>query len=57
MSPYLVGAYAAMWLLPFTLLVSLWARQRRIEVELALLRVRLEERERADGEGRETAEQ
>lgn len=44
-SVYLGAAYAVFWALTFVLVFSMWARQRRIEREIAALKARL------DGEG------
>lgn len=38
---YLVAAYAVFWLLTFVLVLSMWARQRRLEREIAALEARL----------------
>nr|HID13314.1 heme exporter protein CcmD [Anaerolineae bacterium] len=38
---YLVAAYAVFWALTFVLLLSIWARQRRLEREIAALQARL----------------
>ena len=42
MSIYLVAAYGVFWLLTFALVVSIWARQRRIDREIAALAARIE---------------
>ena len=44
-SVYLLAAYAIFWLLPFFLILSMWARQRRLEREIAELSARLGGRE------------
>jgi CcmD family protein len=41
MSVYLVAAYAVFWVLTFALVVSIWARQRRLEHEIAALQAQL----------------
>ncbi|MGD2143231.1 MAG: CcmD family protein [Anaerolineae bacterium] len=41
MSVYLVAAYAVFWVLTFVLVLSMWARQRRIEREIAALEEQL----------------
>jgi CcmD family protein len=38
---YLVAAYAVFWALTFVLVLSIWARQRRLEREIAALESRL----------------
>jgi len=38
---YLVAAYAVFWGLTFVLVVSIWARQRRLEREIAALEAQL----------------
>jgi hypothetical protein len=38
---YLVAAYAAFWALTFALVFAIWARQRRLEREIAILAERL----------------
>jgi uncharacterized membrane protein len=45
-SIYLVAAYAVFWGLTFLLVVSIWARQRRLEQKIAALQSRLEENEK-----------
>ena len=40
---YLVAAYAIFWALTFVLVFSIWARQRRLQREIADLEARLEE--------------
>jgi len=45
MSVYLVAAYIVFWTLPLALIFSIWARQRRLEREIAALAARLEEGE------------
>ena len=40
---YLVAAYAVFWALTFVLVLSIWARQRRLHREIADLAARLEE--------------
>jgi CcmD family protein len=42
MSVYLVAAYAVFWVFTFVFVLSLWARQRRIERDIAALKERLE---------------
>ncbi len=44
MSVYLVAAYAVFWAFTFVLVFSIWARQRRIELEIKAMEERLEER-------------
>jgi len=39
--PYLVAAYAVFWAFTFALVLSIWARQRRIEREITALQARL----------------
>ncbi len=41
MPVYLVVAYGVFWALTFILVISMWARQRRIEREIAALEMRL----------------
>jgi CcmD family protein len=48
MPVYLVAAYAVFWALTFIFVLSLWARQRRIEREIAALEERLERARTAD---------
>lgn len=48
MSVYLVAAYAVFWALTFILVLSLWARQRRIERNIKSLEDQLERPEPAD---------
>jgi uncharacterized membrane protein len=43
MSVYLVAAYAVFWALTFALVGSIWARQRRLEQEIAALQAQLAE--------------
>ena len=43
---YLVAAYAVFWALTFVLVFSIWARQRRLEREIAALEARLVEQEK-----------
>lgn len=43
MSVYLVAAYAVFWAFTFVLVLSIWARQRRIEREIKAMEERLEE--------------
>ena len=45
MPVYLVVAYAVFWALTFVLVFSIWARQRRLEREIAALAARLGEEE------------
>ena len=40
---YLVAAYAVFWALTFALVFSIWARQRRLEREIAALEAHLRE--------------
>ena len=42
-SVYLVAAYAVFWALTFVLVFSVWARQRRLEREIAALQASLGE--------------
>jgi CcmD family protein len=42
MSVYLVAAYAVFWAFTFVFVLSLWARQRRIERDIAALEERLD---------------
>jgi hypothetical protein len=42
---YLVVAYAVFWALAFALIVSIWARQRRIDREIAMLKALLDDQE------------
>lgn len=42
MSVYLVAAYAVFWVLTSIFILSLWARQRRIEREIEALEEHLE---------------
>jgi len=44
-SIYLVAAYVVFWGLTFLLVISIWARQRRLEQQIAALQSRLEENE------------
>ena len=44
-SPFLLSAYAVFWALTFVLVFSIWARQRRLEREIAALAARLGEAE------------
>jgi len=41
--PYLLSAYIVFWALTFVLVFSIWARQRRLEREVAALQARLGE--------------
>ena len=41
MSAYLVAAYVIFWTLTFTLVISIWARQRRLEREIKALETQL----------------
>ncbi len=43
---YLVAAYAVFWALTFILVLTIQARQKRLEREIAALRARLENKER-----------
>jgi hypothetical protein len=36
-SPYLLAAYAVFWALPLALVLSMWARQRRLERQIGIL--------------------
>ncbi len=45
---YLVAAYAVFWALTFVLVFSIWARQRRLEREIAALEARLGENREPD---------
>jgi CcmD family protein len=38
---YLIAAYAVFWTLTFVLVISIWARQRRLEREIEALEARL----------------
>lgn len=51
MLAYLVAAYAVFWGFTFVLVFSIWARQRRVEREIAALRARLEKEGSDDGNG------
>jgi CcmD family protein len=42
---YLLAAYAVFWVVTFALVFSIWARQRRLEREIAALADRLREEE------------
>jgi hypothetical protein len=42
MSVYLLAAYAVFWAFTSIFVLSLWARQRRIERDIAALKERLE---------------
>ncbi|MGD8967182.1 MAG: hypothetical protein PVI07_06710 [Anaerolineae bacterium] len=48
MSVYLVAAYAIFWAFTSGLVISLWARQRRIERDIAALEERLESAQTMD---------
>lgn len=48
MSEYLVAAYAVFWGFTFLFVLSLWARQRRIQRDIEHLKVRLERSESSD---------
>ena len=37
MSPYLLAAYAVFWALPLLLILSMWARQQRVERQIEAL--------------------
>jgi CcmD family protein len=50
MSVYLVAAYAVFWALTFVLVVSIWARQRRLEREIKALETQLGIAEATDSE-------
>jgi CcmD family protein len=43
---YLLAAYAVFWALTFVLVLSIWARQRRLEREIEALEARLRMGER-----------
>lgn len=45
MPVYLVAAYAVFWGLTFALVISIWARQRRLEREIAALQTLLADEE------------
>lgn len=45
---FLVAAYAIFWTLTFAFVLSLWARQRRIERDIAALEKRLERTQTTD---------
>jgi CcmD family protein len=38
---YLIAAYAVFWTLTFVLIISIWARQRRLDREIEALEARL----------------
>lgn len=42
MSVYLVAAYAVFWIFTLVLVLSIWARQRRIEQDLEAFKERLD---------------
>lgn len=46
---YLVAAYAVLWAISFILVLSMWWRQRRIEVEVQALRQMLQNRHLESG--------
>jgi uncharacterized membrane protein len=48
MSIYLVAAYAVFWGFTFILVLSIWARQRRIERDLEAFDERLEKAQSMD---------
>ena len=48
MSVYLIAAYAIFWAFTSVLVLSLWARQRRIERDIAALEERLERAQTTD---------
>lgn len=48
MSNYLVAAYVVFWLFTLIFVLSLWARQRRIERHIEALEERLEQEERIE---------
>jgi hypothetical protein len=48
-SVYLVAAYGVFWTFTFVLVLSIWARQRRIERDLEACKERLDEA-RAEGD-------
>jgi hypothetical protein len=48
MPVHLVAAYAVFWAFTFIFVLSLWARQRRIERDIAALEERLERARTAD---------
>ena len=43
---YLVIAYAVFWVLAFALVISIWARQGRIDREIAMLNALLDDQEK-----------
>jgi uncharacterized membrane protein len=45
---HLVIAYAVFWALTFTLVVSMWARQRRLEREISSIETLLEKIEQIE---------
>jgi uncharacterized membrane protein len=45
MPVYLLVAYAVFWALTFVLVFSIWARQRRLERDIAALAARLDKDE------------
>ena len=47
---YLVAAYAVFWILAFALIVSIWARQRRIDREIATLNALLDDQEKTSAQ-------
>ncbi len=51
MPVYLVAAYGVFWGLTFVLVLSIWARQRRIEQEIARLEARLKKDDAEGGDG------
>lgn len=46
---YLVAAYAVLWAISFILVLSMWWRQRRIEIEVQALRQMLQSRHPESG--------
>ena len=44
---YLLAAYAVFWALTFSLVFSIWARQRRLDWEIAALAERIAEQDRS----------
>ena len=46
---HLVIAYAVFWVLAFALVISIWARQRRIDRESAMLNALLDDQEKTAG--------
>jgi len=48
MTTYLVAAYAVFWGVTFVLVFTIWARQRRLEREIAALAIQLGENREDD---------